>query len=187
MMTDAKAPLAETDLSQLQGLTLEDLDRLHSTQPAEAQSEPPAEDAQPDWVSEMQGPSIEKQLREALVINLGSEDLHLDQKDDLYQLNQALNKLFQNTLPESMLRLSQYLHAREQSNHLYDKLSELSSKRGAATEIIQTAKQIEQVEKVLQQDRPQAEKYQALDSQLSQLEQLTQRYRQIFALAQELN
>ncbi|HEY9842982.1 MAG TPA: hypothetical protein V6D23_21120 [Candidatus Obscuribacterales bacterium] len=202
-MAEPKAPLAEADLSELQGLTLEDLARLHGdsvedtpvTMEMSEQSEEPIESDvalelqahagnMPAWVDEV--PAPDKQLRQALVLSLGNEEVHLDQKDDLRRITHQAGELFQDTLPGAMQRLSQFLHAREQSDHLYDRLAELSSKRGAAVEIIQTAKQIENLEKVLESEKLYGDELYKLEAELEQFEQVIGRYREIFRLAQQL-
>lgn len=204
------APLAHADLEQLQGLTLEDLEGLHGDGSDDEQIAPTtlemsAQDVEqlesavgfemqahagqvPTWAEDLnEGVSPDKQLRSALVLSLAGEEVHLDQKDDLREISNQVVKLFQETLPASMQRLSQFLHAREQSDHLYDRLSELSTKRGSALEIIQTAKQIENMEKVLQGDRQSNAEIAALDQELAQMAQVINGYREICRIAQELS
>ena len=199
------APLAEADMTQLQGLTLEDLDRLHgepieaepNTLEMSAQTDAPLESAigfelqahaghTPDWDETAIDNSPDQQLRQALVLSLESGEIRLDQKDDLRQLGQSADKLFQTSLPGAMQRLSQYLHAREQSDHLYERLAELSSRRGAAMEIIQTAKQIEQMEKVLSEDKLDSQEIFQLEREVGQLAEVLARYQELFRLAREL-
>ncbi|MGV3523572.1 MAG: hypothetical protein ACO1RX_05075 [Candidatus Sericytochromatia bacterium] len=201
-MNPTDAPLAQTDLSSLSGLTLEDLDRLHGD-PAlppstletdmpgpEAQSEADLAEAQQgvdtgNWLEDM-APTPEQELRKALLLTLEGEQYHLDQKDDLRRLAPLTQTLLETRLPEALQRLGQWLHAREQSNHLYDRLAELSERRGAAATIIQTAKQIETVEKSLQGDQVPAAELEQLDQDLAQLAELIDRYRAICQLAQQL-
>lgn len=201
-MNPTDAPLAQTDLSSLSGLTLEDLDRLHgdnalppSTLEAdvpgpEAQSEADLAEAQQgvdtgNWLEDM-APTPEQELRKALLLTLEGEQYHLEQKDDLRRLAPLTQTLLETRLPEALQRLGQWLHAREQSNHLYDRLAELSERRGAAATIIQTAKQIETVEKSLQGDQVPAAELKQLDHDLAQLAELIARYRAICQLAEQL-
>lgn len=196
-LIQSDAPLAETDLTQVQGLTLEDLARMHGDDtsslevsseatPADAsQEEDSSESGQAPWQEETQ--SVDRRLRQALILSLGQEEVHLDQKDDLRQITAQAVELFQETLPDTMQRLGQFLHAREQTEHLYDRLTELSNNRGAASEIIQTAKQIEALEKVQQQDQIDQQELNRLDQQLAQMKRVVSRYREICALAMELS
>lgn len=193
------APLADADLSEMQGLTLEELTRLHG----ESVDEPAATletDEQDDNLTESEvgfalqehagqaefEAPVDRRLRQALVISYGGEEVHLDQKDDLRVISSQAVNLFQETLPESMQRLGQFLHAREQTEHLYDRLSELSNNRGAAAEIIQTAKQIESFDKQLQQEQLEVSQFSKLDAELAQFEQVIASYRKICALAVQL-
>lgn len=202
-MTDP-APLAEADVSQFQNLTLEDLALMHGDEMPDApatleMSDQPDMPIEADLALELQahagnqpgwsddGPSVDRRLRQALVMSLGQDEVHLDQKDDLRQLSQFAVKLFQETLPNTMQSLGQFLHAREQSEHLYDKLAELSSRRGSAQEIIQTAKQIENFEKVLQGEQLNHQEISRLEGELEQIGQVIARYREILALAREMD
>lgn len=199
--TENKAPLADLDLGQMQGLTLEDLAQLHG-QPDQTNSEEAPEPDESQTVSEDSDESDnsnpylpesiaeihpEKQLQQALIIGFGKEELHLDQKEDIETLQQHVNHLFQHDLPDTMQQLGQYLHAREQSNYLYSRLSELTQQRSSANEIIQAGKQIEALERILQSGQPQAQDLQALEQKLSQVEQVIVRYRELCQLAQQIN
>ncbi len=202
------APLAHADVDQLQGLTLEELEQLHGENIQQITDGPTTLEVTqdpgllesavgfelqahagqvPTWAEDLkEGVSADKQLRSALVMTLGSEEVHLDQKDDQREIANRAHKLFQDTLPTSMQRLGQFLHAREQSDHLYDRLSELSTKRGAAMDIIQTAKQIENMEKVLQGDKLSETEIAAIDAELSQMAEVIANYRKICKIALEL-
>lgn len=204
-MTD-QAPLAHADIDEMQNLTLEDLARLHGEDLPESpttlelsdQADAPIESdlalelqahagQQPAWADDLPSPSHDRLLRKALVMSLDGEEVHLDQKDDQRRICQAAVQLFQDSLPTAMQSLLQFLHAREQSDHLYDRLSELSNSRGAATEIIQTAKQIENVEKILQGERPDAAQIGKLEQDLAQLAEVVERYLEICRLARSLD
>ncbi len=204
-----KAPLADLDLEQMQGLTLEDLAQLHGQTEHTHSDQTNSEDSSDQDASQADSedndelanllassePNLpestfeihpEKQLQQALIIGFGKEELHLDQKEDIETLQQHVNHLFQHDLPDTMQQLGQYLHAREQSNYLYSRLSELTQQRSSANEIIQAGKQIEALERILQNGQPQAQELQALEQKLLQFEQVISRYRELCQLAQQI-
>lgn len=189
------APLAETDISDLEGLTLEDLTRLHAL---EEDSPPPvsidneyvtsesAESAElaenpQAWVEEMQDNPSQRKLKSALLFESNHETYHLEQGDDIRRLAQRSQQLFQSSLPELMQSLSQRFHAQEQLNILYDRLSELSESRSGASQLLQTAKQIESMEKVLQEEQISSNDQHTVRQELALLTAVLQRYDQILA------
>lgn len=188
------APLATTDFNGMEGLTLDDLQRLHGSDapPATLEASPtepePTESELAFELQEHAGQEapVDRRLRQTLVMSLDGEEIHLDQKDDLRGITAQAVQLFQDTLPQAMQHLGQYLHASEQIEHLYDRLAELSNSRGAAADIIQTAKQIEHFEKQLQQEQLDVAQFSHLDSGLAQFEAVIQRYREVCALAARL-
>lgn len=190
-MNEAHAPLAEADLTQVQGLTLEDLTRMHGGDSPQAPSEEAfapnsasgtEEPEEPHWME-----NENQNLQQALHLELEQDSFQLDQRDDLQALAERANALFQHKLPETMERLSKSLHAQEQISHLYTRLSELSEQRGAAATIIQTARQIENLEQLLQKEQVDSEKIQTVQNEIEVFQQILQQYTQVFQLLQAKN
>lgn len=189
-MTDLHAPLAHADLSNTQGLTLDDLTRMHQAHSQdktphsepEVSAQPESPSSEEHWEQTYQKSAPEQNLKRALELELEHDTFQLDQKDDLIALSDRASNLFQKTLPNTMERLSKTLHAREQINVLYDRLSDLSERRGAATNIIQTAKQIETLEAVLHKEQVEPQNLDAVQAEIHVLLQILQRYDQVFSL-----
>lgn len=200
-MKKKNAPLADADLSQVQGLTLEDLTRMHDNE----ELEPPntleldlinefVEESDlalehhgllaetESWVDDLQAPRPLKQLKQAMILQRESGDLHLDQLDDIRRIQNVSQQVFASYLPDLMQRLNKVMHAHEQIAILYDRLSELSVKRGAATTIIETARQVENLEKTLDSDTISPEEQAVIGEDLDFLVQALQGYQSILNL-----
>lgn len=206
-MKKKNAPLAETDLSQIQGLTLEDLTRMHNNEelpdePATTLELDPINEFVEEsdlalqhhgllaeteaWGADLQTPRPLKQLKQAMVLHAPGGDLHLDQLDDIRRIQHVSEQVFSNYLPDLMQRLGKVMHAHEQIGILYDRLSELSEKRGAAVTIIETAKQIESFEKTLASDTVGEEETGVISQELNFLVQALQGYQSILKLTSAL-
>ncbi len=205
------APLADVDLpvGGSQPLTLEDLEQWHAgiapetlgaeglllddlehaVQQTTAPVSPPAEPKAvkvlrvEDADDNIEDPLAE--LNRVLQFAQGSHRYALDKRDDLRRLAKQSELLFQR-IPQYLERLSQVMHAHEQCQLLYDRLSELSEKRGAANLIIQTARQIEVLEKNLKEKRFRREELKKIQQDLQFHQELTARYQQLFALSAEI-
>jgi len=186
---NSQAPLAHADLSNTQGLTLEELTQMHEAHAPDNANGSYDENTPPEehWITSHEKTAPEQDLKRALELELEHDTFQLDQKDDLLDLSGRAVTLFQKTLPETMNSLSKTLHAREQINLLYDRLSDLSEKRGAATNIIQTARQIENLESILQQEQVGSENLLSVQSEINVLIQILQRYDQVFTLLHKQN
>ncbi len=206
-MKKKNAPLADADLTQVQGLTLEDLTRMHDNEdlPNEPSStlemDPVNEFVEESdlalehhgllaeteaWVEELQAPRPLKLLKQAMLLKRESGDLHLDQLDDIRRVQNVSQEVFSHYLPDLMQRLGKVMHAHEQIAILYDRLSELSEKRGAATTIIETAKQVESLEKTLKVDTVSEEERVVISEDLDFLVEALQGYQSIIKLTAAL-
>jgi len=181
-MSETQAPLAETDLTQHVGLTLEDLSRLHG-EPAsdETALELDTESTQitEEMAAEASVQTPEALLKAALQLELDGEIFQLDQSDDLQYFAKTGSHLLNKSLPELMQRLGRQLYAREQTHLLYERLSELSQQRGAAADIIQLAKQIETLEKQQQTEQISIHERAQVLADLNQVTQILQRYQEV--------
>ena len=206
-MKRKNAPLADADLTQVQGLTLEDLTRMHDNE--ELPSEPPntlemdiinefieesdlalehhglVEETEA-WVEDLQAPRPLKQLKQAMLLQRESGDLHLDQLDDIRRIHKVSQEVFTTYLPDLMQRLGKVMHAHEQIAILYDRLSDLSEKRGAATTIIETAKQIESLEQTLATDTISEEEQLVMSDDLDFMVDALRAYQSILKLTSAL-
>lgn len=138
----------------------------------------PTEEAAEDEVSRDPEQAL-KALKEALRFEQGNRRYALDKRDDLRRLAKQSELLLQRA-PQYLERLSQVIHAHEQCQLLYDRLSDLSEKRGAATLIIQTARQIEVLEKNLKEKRFRREELKKIQQDLALHHELTLHYQQLF-------
>lgn len=166
--------------------------KVHKTETEEA-VEAAEQTSELDSASESNlEPSLEpdaEQAMEALLsafqFQQGNQRYALNKRDDLRRLTKQSELLLQR-LPQYLDRLVQVLHAQEQCQRLYDRLSDLSEKRGAAALIIQTARQIEVLEKNLKEKRFHAEELKKVQADLSAHQGLMERYQQIFDLMPHL-
>jgi hypothetical protein len=118
-------------------------------------------------------------LNALLAWQLDSHHYALNKREDLKRLSKQSDLLLQK-VPQYLERLTQVLHAHEQCQLLYARLAELSEKRGAAALIIQTARQVEVLEKNLKEKRFRAEELKKIQADLSTHLALTERYQAIF-------
>ncbi len=207
------APLENVELkSPGVGLTLEDLEQMHAGEldPEELLSEDVLdedvldEDALDELELNSLKPSVKKSVKVSLVNaevpeSLSRESLveelqqafqwqedqrkyALNRLDDTRRVLKQTQQLFQR-LPQYVERLSQVLHAQEQCLILYDRLADLSENRGAAATIIQTARQIEVLEKNLLEKSFKGDELTQMQTDLERHQRLTARYQQIFDLA----
>ncbi|MBF2053561.1 MAG: hypothetical protein IGS03_08870 [Candidatus Sericytochromatia bacterium] len=192
-MSESHAPLAEADLTQASGLTLEDLTRLHEshilpaeTAVTETEAEAEAEAEGEDALALNAPASRPADLRQALTLDLAGESYQLDQQDDLKHFQQQSQQLLGHDLPALMTQLGHYLHAQEQLQILYDRLALLSEQRGAASEIMQLARQIENFEKQLQQARFEPRQLQQQEQSIHELGAVLNAYHQVLQALQTL-
>lgn len=170
-----------------EGLLLDDLEHAvqQHTEPVSAPAEPKTVKVlRRDGASETELSETE-QLKQALKFTQGNHRYALDKRDDLRRLSKQSELLFQR-IPQYVERLSQVMHAHEQCQLLYDRLSELSEKRGAANLIIQTARQIEVLEKNLKEKRFRREELKKMQEDLQLHQELTARYQQLFELTAQI-
>lgn len=183
-MSDTHAPLAEADLTEVSGLTLEDLTRLHESHAL------PGEDGLAETESTADENLLARagtpDLRQILTLDLAGESYQLDQQDDLKYFQQQAQQALGQDLPALMAQLGRYLHAQEQLQVLYDRLALLSEQRGAASDIMQAARQIESFEKQLQQERLDPQMLNRQDQLLAEVQAALGAYRQVLQALQDL-
>lgn len=211
---ESQAPLANVQLPSAQGLglTLEDLEQWHAGEEPELQlSEILADEELSSAHSFSASPSVvrvkktiqnvdkpqNKTLSEALPSNtledlkalfaLSIENHHyaLNKREDMKRISKQSDLLFQK-LPQYLDRLIQVLHAHEQNQILYARLAELSEKKGSAALIIQTARQVEVLEKNLKEKRFRAEELKKMQMDLKAHLILVERYQAVFQQVNDL-
>lgn len=198
-LSESQAPLAHVELPSGQGLTLEDLEQWHTGVEPELQLEDVLTDEtevapQPDRATPADPVRVlKKSSAETTTDTIASldnltalfawqTDTHyyaLNKREDIKRLSKQSDLLFQR-VPQHLERLAQVLHAHEQCQILYDRLAELSEKRGSAALIIQTARQVEVLEKNLKEKRFRVEELKKMQADLSTHLTLVQRYQAIF-------
>lgn len=201
---ESQAPLADVQLPQRsQGLSLVDLEQWHAGKEPELKlTDLLEEDMTPAVSSFSKSPSVvrvkKKQenpeillsecsesevsvesLKDLFCLPLDSHQYALNQREDLRRLSKQSDLLFQK-IPQYLERLNQVLYAHEQSQVLYTRLADLSKKRGSAALIIQTARQVEVLEKNLKEKRFRAEELKKMQSDLNAHLVLAQRYQDVF-------
>ncbi len=199
---ESQAPLADIQLPKAQGLTLEDLEQWHTG--VEPDLKP--EELLGDDLSLSPTPSTGRRVRvlkkedpiqsvpettpaELNALLSWSVDTHryaLSKREDVKRLSKQSDLLFQR-IPQYLDRLTQVLHAHDQCQLLYERMAELSEKRGSAALIIQTARQVEVLEKNLKEKRFRAEELKKMQTDLSAHLALTERYQAIFQQIPHLN
>lgn len=187
-MSEFHAPLAEADLTQASGLTLEDLTRLHESHVLPADERLTDTEAEnEDELALVASDTSPADLRQALTLELAGETYQLDQQDDLKHFQQQAQQLLGQDIPALMTQLGHYMHAQEQLQHLYDRLAALSEQRGAASEIMQLARQIENFEKQLEQARFEPGQLQQQAQALNEMGLVLNAYHQVLQALQALS
>lgn len=162
--------------------------KVHKTETEEvleAAAQIADQDSDPESHLEPDAEQAMEALLSAFQFQQGNQRYAMNKRDDLRRLTKQSELLLQR-LPQYLDRLVQVLHAQEQCQRLYDRLSDLSEKRGAAALIIQTARQIEVLEKNLKEKRFHAEELKKVQADLSAHQGLMGRYQEIFDLMPHL-
>ena len=125
-------------------------------------------------------------LEQAFAFEYKEQRYSLNQLDDTRQLLKQAQHVLQ-YLPQYVDRLSQVMHAQAQCVELYEQLAQLSEQRGSAAEIMQTARQIEVLEKNLREKAFQEQELEQMIEALSQHQRLISHYERIFQGASQLS
>lgn len=199
----SEPPLADVELpARSQGLSLDDLEQWHAGKAPEPRLDDLLEDEAPPppaAFSFSESPSVVRvkkkrqstdvtleSLKSLFPLSIENRNYALNKREDVKRLSKQSDLLFQR-VPQYLERLTQVLYAHEQCQALYTRLADLSEKRGSAALIIQTARQVEVLEKNLKEKRFRAEELKKMQSDLSAHLALTQRYQAVFQQISDLD
>lgn len=209
------APLAETDISDKQELTLEAIQAMHQPQldkGPETLAELPVEEStlvlsdvkesiepvveaseEPSVEPETDAPLLEAQVEESesdlhtlLHFDAFDTPLDLSKKDDIQYIELLASELFGQDLAHLMEKSVRLWDAQAKTQNIYAKLERLSRERADLQEIIRTAQEAEHFKALLERESIDAQSIHKARIKLNQLQDILGRYQSVLTLLEDV-
>jgi len=125
--------------------------------------------------------SVTPAKTEDFAVSFAGETLNLENSEDLTNLTKKMVQLLENKISERMNKFSLMTNNELLLSDLYEKLADLSRNRGNAKEIIEIGSQIDQVEKVKEEQFISAEDIADTNENISLIISVLEKFKSLLA------